>query len=242
MDQLLNLDGILHIELLGGQARALLMRSTSMVEAARRTHQTSRVATAALGRMMTATALMAVSLKGEKNRLSVTIKGDGPLGTMIAAANAQCDVKGWVQNPQVDLPRRPDGKLAVGDAVGRKGVLTVVKDLGMREPYVGQVNLVSGEIGEDFAMYFTASEQTPSLVSLGVLTSQTVESAGGLIVQMLPGADEAAIRSVEMSAPMFENISRTLKDMTLEEAAKDLFSHLEMRVLESRVPRFRCDC
>src|SRR5699024_8920065 len=151
------------------------------------------IATAALGRTLTATVMMGSMLKGDGESVSAQIKGGGPIGTVLAVAHSDCTVKGYVDNPAVDLPRTGK-KLPVGAAVGKDGRLTVVKDLKMREPYVGQVNLVSGEIAEDFAMYFTASEQTPSLVSLGVLVSdERVEAAGGLIVQVMPGASEAAI-------------------------------------------------
>ncbi|MGX8706731.1 MAG: Hsp33 family molecular chaperone HslO, partial [bacterium] len=144
--------------------------------------------------------------------------------------------------PAVDLPRTGK-KLPVGAAVGRDGRLTVIKDMHLKEPYVGQVNLVSGEIAEDFAMYFTASEQTPSLVSLGVLVSdEQVESAGGLIVQIMPGATEAAIQSIEMSAGMFMDISGTMKEYHLDGAVQQLLMHLEPEVLERREPRYACDC
>ena len=150
-------------------------------------------------------------------------------------------MKGCVDNPGVDLPRTTK-KLPVGDAVGKAGKLTVVKDLGLRDPYVGQTNLVSGEIAEDFAMYFTASEQVPSLVSLGVLVGDKVEAAGGLIIQMLPGASEAAIRSVEMSAPMFADISATMKEYHLKGALEQLLVHLQPEILGESQPVFKCNC
>ncbi len=237
---MLNRDGILRISLLGGQARAFLIDSTSMVEAARRTHKLSRTATAALGRSLTATAIMGCMLKGENESLSTTIKGDGPIGTILCVAHADGTVKGYVDNPDVELPRNGK-KLNVGGAVGQ-GRLTVVKDLGLREPYVGQVNLVSGEIAEDYAMYFTASEQTPSLVSLGVLVGDTVEAAGGLIIQMMPGASEVAIKSIEYSAGMFMDISATIKEYHLDGALQQLLMHLEPEVLGEIKPRYTCDC
>lgn len=235
-------DGIYHISLLGGQARAILMESTNMVQRAMDTHGLSRIATAALGRTLTATAMMASMLKGDRESVSVQIKGGGPIGTVLAVGHGDLSVKGYVDNPGVDLPRTGK-KLPVGAAVGKNGRMTVIKDLGMREPYVGQVNLVSGEIAEDFAMYFTASEQTPSLVSLGVLVNDdSVEAAGGLIVQMMPNATEAAIASVENSVSMFMDISGTMKEYHLEGAVNQLLLHLEPKVLEKRVPVYRCDC
>jgi len=239
---MMNRDGIYHISLMNGQARALLIESTSLVQKAMDTHKLSRTATAALGRTLTAAAMMGSMLKGEKESVSVQIKGGGPIGTVLAVAHGDLNVKGYVDNPGVDLPR-VGKKLPVGAAVGKDGKMTVIKDLGMREPYIGQVNLVSGEIAEDFAMYFTASEQTPSLVSLGVLVDdEKVISAGGLIVQMLPNATEAAIASVEHSVPMFADISGTIQEYHLEGAVNQLLLHLEPVVLEKKVPHYQCDC
>lgn len=238
---IMNTDGILRLSLLEGQARAFLIDSTNMVEQARRTHGLSRIATAALGRTITATAMMSAMLKNERESLSVTIKGNGPIGSIVTVGHADGTVKGYVDNPGVELPRTGK-KLPVGAAVGTEGKLTVVKDLGLREPYVGQTHLVSGEIAEDFAMYFTASEQVPSLVSLGVLVGDKVESAGGLIIQMLPGASEAAIQSVEFSAGMFADISGTMKEYHLDGSLQQLLMHLQPEVLSHTQPVYRCDC
>lgn len=241
-DFTMNRDGLLKISLMGGEARAYLIEATQMVETARRTHNLSRVATAALGRTLMATSMMGAMLKGENESLTATIKGGGPLGTVLAVGRANGHVKGYVDYPDIDLPRVAGEHLPVGAAVGKTGSLTIVKDLGLRQPYVGQVNLVSGEIAEDFAMYFTASEQTPSLVSLGVLVGETVVSAGGLIIQMLPGASEAAIKSVEYSADMFRDISKTMQEYHLKDALPQLLMHLEPEVLEELHPRYLCDC
>ncbi|MEG0936036.1 MAG: Hsp33 family molecular chaperone HslO [Clostridia bacterium] len=234
-------DELMHISLLEGQARALIIKSTHMVEKARVTHKLGRVATAALGRLLTITALMGAQLKGEGDSVTCLVRGDGPLGNLMAVARPDLSVKGYVDNPDVDLAR-VDGKLPVGDAVGHHGTLTVVKDMGMGEPYSGQVKLVSGELGEDFAMYYTVSEQTPSLVSVGVLTKDRVQAAGGLLVQMLPGASEAAIQSVEMSAGLFAELSKTMLEYDLDGAVAQLLSHLQPVVLEKRHPAYRCDC
>lgn len=239
---LMNQDGILHISLMEGQARAILIESTRMVQRAKEIHGLSKIATAALGRTLTATAMMGSMLKGTDESVTASIRGDGPIGTVLAVSSGECVVKGYVDHPEVDLPRTGP-KLPVGAAVGKNGRLTVIKDMHLREPYVGQVNLVSGEIAEDFAMYFTASEQTPSLVSLGVLVSdEKVESAGGLIVQMLPGASEAAIQSVEASAGMFMDISGTMKEYHLENAVRQLLLHLEPEILARKDVRYACDC
>lgn len=237
-----NRDGLLHISLLEGQARAILIESTALVQKARDTHGLSRIATAALGRTLTATAILGSMLKGKDESVSAQIKGGGPIGTILAVADAHGALKGYVDHPEVDLPRTGP-KLPVGAAVGHSGRLTVIKDLRMREPYIGQVGLVSGEIAEDFAMYFTASEQTPSLVSLGVLVSdEKVESAGGLIIQLMPGAAEAAIRSIEASAPSFTDISGTMKTFHLDGSVEQLLLHLQPEILERREVRYACDC
>ena len=242
MDHTINMDGILRVSLMGGQARAFLIDSTRMVDEARRVHNLSRVATAALGRLLTGASVMGCMLKDERDSLTTTIKGGGPLGTLMAVARADGTVKGYVDNPDIELPLRADGKLDVGAAVGKKGQLTVIKDMGLREPYVGMVNLRSGEIGEDLAMYFTASEQTPSLVSVGVLTNNTVVAAGGLIIQILPGCSDIALKSIEMSAPMFMNISGTIQEFGLNGAYQQLLSHLEPEIIGTARPRYLCDC
>lgn len=242
MSNIMNQDGIYHISLMGGQARAILIESTQMVQKAMDTHKLSRIATAALGRTLTAAAMMGSMLKKDDESITASIRGGGPIGTVLAVAHGDCTVKGYVDHPEIDLPRTGP-KLPVGAAVGKDGRLTVIKDLKMKEPYVGQVDLVSGEIAEDFAMYFTASEQTPSLVSLGVLVNdEKVEAAGGLIIQMLPGASEAAIQSVEYSAGMFMDISATMKEYHLEGAVTQLLLHLEPEVLERKQPEYVCDC
>jgi len=241
-DNTLNLDGTLRLSLLGGQARAFLTRSTRLVQEARTIHRLSRVATAALGRLLTGASMMGCMLKDERDSLTAVVKGGGPLGTVMAVARADGSVKGYVDNPDIEPPLRPDGKLDVGGAVGRAGQLTVIKDLGLREPYIGRVNLRSGEIGEDLAMYFTASEQTPSLVSLGVLVGADVVAAGGLIIQVMPDCSEAALKSVELSAPMFMNISRTFAEYDLNAALQQLLGHLEPEILGTARPAYRCDC
>ncbi|NLF28154.1 MAG: Hsp33 family molecular chaperone HslO [Clostridiales bacterium] len=232
---------MLHISLMGGQARALLIEGTRMVDRARALHGLSRTATAALGRTLMATSMLGTMQKGELESVTVSIKGGGPIGTVLAVAKSDGSVKGYVENPGVELPRAGE-KLPVGAAVGKAGKLTVIKDLGLKEPYVGQVNLASGEIAEDFAMYFTASEQVPSLVALGVLVGETVEAAGGLIVQPMPGAGEGAIRSIEMSAGMFMDISATMREYHLTGAVAQLLGHLEPEVLKEIRPRYLCDC
>ena len=242
MDNMLNKDGMVRISLMEGQARAFLIDSTRLVEEARRIHSLSRTATAALGRTLTGASMMGAMLKDERDSLTLMIKGGGPIGTVMAVARSDGSVKGYVDWPDTELERRPDGKLNVGGAVGKNGQLTVIKDLGLREPYVGKTNLVSGEIAEDLAMYFTASEQTPSLVSLGVLVKDQVLAAGGLSIQVMPDCSEIALKSIENSAPMFMDISKTIADYGLDGALEQLLCHLEPQVLDRLTPVYRCDC
>ena len=241
MENQLKTDGMYIISLLEGQARAILVDSTQLCEAARKTHGLSRVATAALGRLLSMTAIMGAQLKGAGDLVTCRVQGDGPIGMLLAVGKPDGTVKGYVDNPLLEIPHEGD-KLPVGEAVGRRGMLTVIRDLGLKEPYVGQVHLVSGELAEDFAMYYTASEQTPSLVSLGVLTKDAVLAAGGLLVQMMPGASEIAIRSVEESAPMFMNLSKTMLEYGLQGSVNQLLLHLQPEILEKRDVRYHCDC
>jgi molecular chaperone Hsp33 len=233
-------DGLYHITLLNGQARALLIDSTFLVETARSIHGLSRTATAALGRHLTACAMLGAMLK-DSGSVTATVKGGGPLGTLLAVGKSDGSVKGYVENPDLDLPR-VNGKLAVGEAVGRNGRLTIIRDMGFGEPYVGQVNLVSGELAEDYAMYFTASEQIPSLVALGVLTQDRVISAAGLIVQMLPGATQEAVARVEEIAPNLRGISQSMNGVGLDEGVANLLGALSPEVIGQLDTRYECDC
>ena len=234
-------DGLLRLTLFEGQARAFLIESTHLVERARSIHHLSRTATAALGRTLTLTAVLGAMLKGENESVTVRVEGDGPAGLMLAVGKPDGTVKGFVSHPFEDVPRRGE-KLDVGGLVGHNGTLTVIKDLRLKDPYIGQVPLVSGEIGEDFAMYFTSSEQTPSLVSVGVLVADEVVSAGGLVIQLMPGASESCIASIENSAGMFMDISKTMRDYHLEGACEQLLTHLEPVVLDRLPVCYRCGC
>ena len=234
-------DEMLHLDLMGGQVRVMLCETTRMAQDARDIHESTPVCTAAMGRLMTATAMLGVMMKGENESVTVTIKGDGPIGTMVSVAD-HGDVRVTVDNPLVDLPPREDGKLDVGKAVGL-GRMSVVKDLGMREPYIGQCELVSGELGMDFANYFALSEQQPSLVSLGVLVKgDQVIKAGGLLIQPLPGCTEEVIEQLELRSPMFAEISRELEAAPKEELAEGWFRGMEMRLLDRTPLRYRCTC
>lgn len=241
-------DELLHITLMDGRARALLVNSTALCEEARRVHTLSNVACAALGRLMTVSAMMGAMLKTDLGSITATVKGDGPLGALVAIAHEDLSVKGYADRPRTELPLRADGKLDVGRAVGA-GMLTVVRDLNMKEPYVGQVELVNGEIATDFAYYFVTSEQQPTLLSLGVLmpdASQSSEvgviSAGGLLIQPLPDCPEELLEQLEARTASYSDISRQLVEHSPEELCASFFEGLEPRIIERRVPVYRCDC
>ena len=235
-------DEMLHLTLCGGQARVLLGETTRLTRRAAEIHRSSAVCTAALGRLMAGTLMMSVMLKGAEENVSVTIKGGGPMGALVAVAQGG-DVRCCCDDARVELPLRDDGKLDVGGAVGREGRISVVKDLRMKEPYVGQCNLVSGEIAMDFANYYTVSEQQPSLVALGVLTrGGQVEKAGGLLIQPLPGCTEETLSQLELRSPMFADISRELAAAPKEELAEDWFRGLDPVLLERTPLNYRCTC
>lgn len=238
------MDQILHISLLGGTARALVACTTDMVEAARRTHDLAPTACAALGRTLTASAMLGSMLKGADNSLTVTIRGGGPIGALVCVARSDGTVKGYCDEPRLDLPPRADGKLDVGGAVGREGRVTVVKDLGLRDPYVGQTRLVSGEIAEDLAFYLTVSEQTPSLLSLGVMVEGgRAVGAGGVLVQPFPGCPEEDLKKLEALAPRLSRVSGLARAAgDAESLAAAALSGLPYEVLEARFTRFACDC
>lgn len=194
-----------------GQIRAFAATTRDMVENAKNAHNTSPVATAALGRLMTAAAMMGADLKGEKDLLTLKIEGSGPLGGLLVTANGHGDVKGYAFNPDVMLPPNAQGKLDVGGSLDL-GVLSVIKDIGLKEPYVGQTQLVTGEIAEDLTYYFATSEQVPSSVALGVLMNKdnTVRQAGGFIIQLLPGASDEIIDKIEAKLSGISSITALL--------------------------------
>ena len=209
--------------------------STEIVRDMERLHKTSAVTTAALGRLLTAASMMGIMLKSTQDSVTLQIKGGGPLGTVLAVSDNQGNVRGRVDEPAVDLPLRPDGKLDVGGAVGQEGSLTVIKDLHMKEPYVGTVNLLGGEIAEDIAAYFVESEQIPTACALGVLIdrNQSVKAAGGYLIQLMPGAGEDTIAKVEGGIMAAGNVSAILeKDPDPEAMLRTVLSDFEVKVLE----------
>ncbi|MCC0647551.1 Hsp33 family molecular chaperone HslO [Clostridioides sp. ZZV15-6598] len=227
-----------------GQVRAFVATTRNTVEEARRLHETTKVATAALGRTLTATSIMGLMMKNDSDKLTVIIKGGGPIGTIIATANSKGIVKGYVGNPHVEVDDYPNGKLNVAAAVGTEGVVKVIKDLGLREPYNGTYPLVSGEIAEDFTYYFAVSEQTPSVVALGVLTKDDeVEFAGGFIVQLMPDAEEETIAKLEENVAKLPSITNMLKEGNLpEDILNRVLDGLEPKVLDTCEVGFECEC
>ncbi|MDY3917889.1 MAG: Hsp33 family molecular chaperone HslO [Candidatus Limivivens sp.] len=226
------------------QIRAFAATTRELVEEGRKAHNTSPVATAALGRLLSAGAMMGVMMKGEKDILTLQIKGEGPIGGITVTADSAGNVKGYVENPEVMLPANLLGKLDVGGAVG-PGTLYVIKDLGMKEPYVGQTELQTGEIAEDLTYYFAASEQVPSSVGLGVLMEKnnTVKQAGGFIIQLMPYTEEKVIEALEQKLAKIRPVTAMLDEgMTPEQILEELLGDLGLEINETLPTRFFCNC
>ena len=219
--------------------------TTNLVEKARKTHDLSPVATAAFGRMLTITAIMGAEMKNAKDKLTVQIKGNGPIEMMVATTNNFPIVKGYVVNPQVDIPLNEFGKLDVGRAVGQEGYINVIKDIGLKDPYIGISPLTSGEIADDFANYFVSSEQRNSAVALGVLVDKNgVKSAGGYLINPMPDATEAEISQVEQAIFKAGAMSKMLDEqLTLKEIAKKVTEDENVKIIEENItPIYQCDC
>ena len=228
-----------------GLVQAAAICSRELTERARQIHHASPVATAALGRALAGASMMGNALKGQGASLTLQIKGGGPLGTVLAVSDAEGNVRGYVANPQVDLPLRDDGKLDVGGAVGGEGTITVIKDLHMKEPYVGTVDLMGGEIAEDIAGYFVESEQIPTACALGVLVDRdhSVKAAGGYLIQLMPGAGEDTIAKVEGGIMAAGPVSALLdKNDDPEQLLRDVMSDFDLKVLETCPVSYRCYC
>ncbi len=228
-----------------GMVKAAVVTTKELTERARNIQKSLPAATAALGRTLAAASMMGSALKEDGASLTLQIKGGGPLGTVLAVSDSQGCVRGYVQNPQVDLPLRPDGKLDVGRAVGGEGTLTVIRDLGMKEPYIGSVELLSGEIAEDLAAYFAESEQVPTACALGVLVDrdQSVKAAGGYLIQLLPGAGEDVIARVEGGVLAAGPVTALLeKDPSPEALLRTVLSDFEVDILETSPVEYRCYC
>lgn len=225
--------------------KAMAISARDTVERARAIHDCWPVAAAALGRLLMAASMMGAVMKGEDNSVTLRIRGGGPLGSLTAVSDSRGNVRGYVQNPAVDVPRKAKGKLDVGAAVGGEGDLTVIRDLGMKEPYIGSVQLVGGEIAEDIAAYFVESEQIPTACALGVLIApdQTVQAAGGYLIQLLPGADDAVVSAVERGVARLGAVSARLDGgMEPLELLQEVLADFELEVLETTPIEYRCYC
>lgn len=220
----------------------MLVSTTQMSEEARKRHDMWPTATATLSRVMSMASMMGLQLKNKKEKISIQINGGGEIGTVLVDCNGDGDVRGFVGNPHVHYQYNDTGKLAVGVAVGKNGLLTVTKDLGLKEKFSGQVELQSGEIGEDFAYYYAVSEQIPSLVALGCLvdTDNSVIASGGILIQLLPDATEEDIVKIESLAESLKKVSSIFKEYSVEEVANQLFD--DFRLLEEKEVRFKCSC
>ena len=228
-----------------GYVKAVAVSTRELTERARQIHKTLPVATAALGRTLAAASMMGNALKGEGASVTLQINGGGPLGRILAVADNEGNVRGTVDNPAVELPLRSDGKLDVGSAVGLDGTLTVIKDLNMKEPYVGSVGLLGGEIAEDLAAYFVESEQIPTACGLGVLVDrdQSVLAAGGYLIQLLPGASEDIITMVEGGIMAAGSVSALLqKNDDPEAMLREVMSDFNLEILEKSPIEYRCYC
>ena len=226
-----------------GQVRAFAATTGNLVEEARRRHNTSPVATAALGRLLTAGAMMGSMMKNDTDVLTLQIKGDGPLGGITVTADAKANVKGFVENPDAMLPPK-NGKLDVGGAVGI-GLLNMIKDMGMKEPYVGQTILQTSEIAEDLTSYFVTSEQVPSSVGLGVLvnTDQSVEQAGGFIIQLMPGYTDETVNRLEENLKKIHSVTKLLEDgLSPEEILQTILADMDLELLDTVPTEFYCNC
>ena len=235
-------DEMLQIDLCDGQVRVMLCETTQTVQRCADIHESTPVCTAALGRLMTGTLMLGIMMKGEDESVTVTLKGDGPMGSLVAVADHGY-VRACADDCGIELPLREDGKLDVGSAVGHNGRMSVIKDLGLKKNYIGQCELVSGEIAMDFANYFTVSEQQPSLVALGVLTSgEAVLKAGGLLIQPLPGCPDEIIDQLELRSPMFADISREMTFTSIDQLCQDWFRGMNPQILERTPLEYRCTC
>ncbi|HDR4310592.1 redox-regulated molecular chaperone HslO [Bacillus paranthracis] len=227
-----------------GEVRAYSVRTTNTVSEAQRRHDTWRTASAALGRSLTAGTMMGAMLKGDQ-KLTIKVEGNGPIGPILVDAHANGDVRGYVTNPHVDFEGTEQGKLRVYQAVGTEGFVTVIKDIGMREPFIGQSPIVSGELGEDFTYYFAVSEQTPSSVGVGVLVNgdDSILAAGGFILQIMPGAQEETISFIEERLQKIPPVSTLIEQgLSPEELLYAVLGEDKVKVLETMDVQFNCTC
>lgn len=219
--------------------------TTEIVETARQIHSTSKVCSAALGRLLTGASLMGITLKGKDDSVTVRLNGGGPAGSVIAVSDSSGNVRGYIMDPSVELPLNKKGKLDVGGAVGHDGFISVIKDLGLKEPSVGQVPLVSGEVAEDLTSYFAVSEQIPSVCALGVLVNRdlTIAAAGGFLIQLLPTADDTIIDKVEKGIKGLPSVTSMLVDgLTPEDICKRVLPEFNVEILDKSEIDYKCNC
>ena len=238
-------DYIINATAAGGTIRALAAVTTNIVKEAQMTHSLSAVASAALGRTLTVAGLMSKLLKGEKDKLTIQIRGNGPLGGIIVVSDSAANLRGYVYNPDVSLELNSSGKLDVSAAVGKEGYVNVIKDLGLKEPYIGYVKLVSGEIAEDMAYYFYYSEQLPSVVSLGVFINadESVDTAGGFLIQVMPGAEEGVITELENRINSIPPVTKLLTEgNSPENILEMIFDGLDLKIYDKSPCRYVCNC
>lgn len=228
-----------------GTLTAMAVDTTDIVSEMERIHKTSAVTSAALGRLLTAASLMGAVLKGRDDSVTLRLNGSGPAGVVIAVSDSEGNVRGYVENPIVEIPLNIKGKLDVSGAVGKDGTLTVMKDLGLKEPYIGQVPIVSGEIAEDITSYYAVSEQTPTVCALGVLVNPdlTIKAAGGFIIQLLPTAAEDTITLVEECIRDIPSVTQMLTSgLDPEQICRKVLKKFELEYLDGSEPEYRCSC
>lgn len=238
-------DKIIKFLAYNGKVAIKCIHSKNIVEEARKIHDLSPTATAALGRLLTMCSLMGADLKEEADSITIQIKGNGPIGILTAVTDFKGNVKGYVTNPRVELPLNDIGKIDVGAAVGNTGMMYIIKDIGLKDPYVGMTPIISGEIAEDFTNYFAKSEQTPSVVALGVLVDKNgVKAAGGYQISLMPDATEEEICKIEEAVKNANSISKMLDDkLSLEEIAKIVTGDSNIKIIDESVnPEYKCDC
>jgi molecular chaperone Hsp33 len=238
------MDRIIRATAAEGFVKMAVIDARDAVERARVIHACSPTAAAALGRTLCAASLLGDAMKEEKAALTIRVDGGGPIGGIVAVSDSEGNVRGYVGNPQLHLQLRADGKLDVGGAVGREGMLTVSRDLGLKEPYIGSTALISGEIAEDLTAYLTESEQIPSACALGVLvdTDRSVKAAGGFIVQLMPGADETLIAKLEDNIFMMDQLTTILAEDGAEEVFAQVLKDLEHHIVSEKAIEYRCYC
>ena len=227
-----------------GNIKMSVITARDTVERARQIHSLTPTASAALGRTLCAASLMGEMMKEDDGSLTIRVNGGGPIGSVVAVSDSSGNVRGYVENPGLDLPLRSDGKLDVGGAVGQDGMLTVSRDIGLREPYIGSTELVSGEIAEDLSSYLLSSEQIPSACGLGVLvdTDRTIKAAGGFIVQLLPFAPEELIEKLEDNIFFMDQLTTILAEDGIEEVFRQVLKGLDYQILSETEVEYRCYC